>query len=48
MAYELTETGKEKVHSFIAECTMRSKNQDAGTGEAETRHFPRRTASCLI
>jgi hypothetical protein len=40
MAYELTETGKEKVHSFIAECTMRSKNQDAGTDKAENKTFP--------
>ncbi len=40
MAYELTETGKEKVHSFIAECTMYSKNQDAGTYKAENKTFP--------
>ena len=40
MAYELTETGKEKVHSFIAECTMRSKNQDAGAVEVGNKRFP--------
>ena len=40
MAYELTETGKEKVNSFIVECTTCSKNQDAGTGESEHETFP--------
>lgn len=46
MAYELTETGKEKVHSFIAECTMCSKHQDAGMGEAENKTLP--TEDCIL
>lgn len=46
MAYELTETGKEKVHSFIAECTMCSKRQNAGMGEAENKTLP--TEDCIL
>lgn len=46
MAYELTETGKEKVNSFIVEYTTYSKNQNAGTGEAENKTFP--TEDCIL
>lgn len=48
MAYELTETGKGKVNSFITECAMRSKVKDAGAVETETKDSPQRTVSCPI
>ena len=40
MAYELTETGKGKVNSFITECAMRSKVKDAGAVETGNKRFP--------
>lgn len=40
MAYELTETGKGKVNSFIEECATCAKVKDAGAVEAGNKRFP--------